>query len=184
MRPPAALSARVVPNDMNGWPNRSTKNGNDAHRSEGPTSRPRPPDASRASRRMRSRCSRSIHCATPPPYEWPTRSTSSRSSSSSHAGDDVRVPVERVARVRSRRLAMTGEVEHEDAARARERGGHGKPGSMRIAEPVQENERRPAPELGPVKLDPPDAHEGARRGEGGSRVDRGGRHGIPEALMG
>src|SRR5579872_5628667 len=41
--PPAARSARVVPNAMKGWPKRSTKSGKDAHRSETATSRPSPP---------------------------------------------------------------------------------------------------------------------------------------------
>lgn len=63
------VRARVVPIDMNGCPKRSTKNGNDAHRSDGPTSRPSPPAASSPRRRMRRRCLRSIHCATPPPNE-------------------------------------------------------------------------------------------------------------------
>jgi hypothetical protein len=54
--------------------------------------------------------------------------------------DDIRVPVERVARVRTRRLTIAAEVKHEDAPRACERGGYREPATMRVAEPVKENE--------------------------------------------
>jgi hypothetical protein len=47
--------------------------GNVASRSPSMTSRPSPPDATSASRSIRDSSSRSIHCATPPPYEWPQR---------------------------------------------------------------------------------------------------------------
>ena len=82
------------------------------------------------------------------------------------------MPVERVARVGTRRFAVTGEIEHEDAARARERGGDGEPGAMRIAEAVQEDERAAAPELGPVKVHVLDAHEVASGNDGSDGIDR------------
>lgn len=59
--------------------------------------------------------------------------------------DETRVPVEGIARVRARRLAVARKIEHENPARACEGGSHGKPGAVRITESVQENERTPSP---------------------------------------
>jgi hypothetical protein len=99
--------------------------------------------------------------------------------------DDARMPFERVARVRSRRFAVTGEVEHEDTPRAREGGGHGEPRAMRIAEPMQKNERRPGPGLGPVKVDFEDTRDRARRDEAcACGIDRCERHEVVQTLMG
>src|ERR1019366_4850715 len=76
----------------------------------------------------------------------------------------------RVARVRPRRLAVAREVEHQHAAAPREGGGHGEPRAMRIAEPMQKDEGRPAAELCPVQIDLTDARERALGNDRGTHA--------------
>jgi hypothetical protein len=81
--------------------------------------------------------------------------------------NNIRVPVERVARVGARRLTVASKIEHEDPARARESRSHGEPGSVRVTEPVQENERVARSQFGPVKIDLSDTGETMGSSDGG-----------------
>src|SRR5580704_242291 len=73
------------------------------------------------------------------------------------AGHDSGMPVERVRRVGASGDPVTGEVRHEHASRESERRSNGGPRAMRIAEPVQKDERRSPPQFDPMNIDPFDA---------------------------
>lgn len=93
------------------------------------------------------------------PYDIGLRDAHGGEPRSHHVG----MPLERVARVRTLRLAVTREVEHEHPARASQVRRGQKPSAVRVAEPVQEHERRPATELCPVQTNALHGEERARR---------------------
>ncbi len=78
------MAARRVLVATNGCASRSAASHADHRRNAKLTSRPSPPGATSASRRMRSACVRSSICATPPPNEWPTRSNDLNRKASTH----------------------------------------------------------------------------------------------------
>ena len=75
------------------------------------------------------------------------------------ATDDARVPGEGVGRVRSAGEAVSGQVQHQHAMVARQRGRNLQPCAVGIAEAVEEHERATLTELLPVEVTTFDALE-------------------------
>lgn len=73
--------------------------------------------------------------------------------------DHLRVPLDRIRRVRATREPMTWQIGHQHAVGSREDRSCETPASVRVGQPVQQDEWRPASELGPVQVGSVDVDE-------------------------